>query len=94
EPEPDVEPTWQEIEDPRISEQKPADPKWWRIAFSDPILDELIEVALKENLTLRSAGLRVLQSQQQLAIAIGEQYPQQQQITGLAGRGKEEGITS
>ena len=37
---------------------------------------------MQKNLTLRSAGLRVLQSQQQLAIAIGSQYPQQQQING------------
>ena len=91
EPKPEVELAWQDIEDPRISEQTPADPKWWKYAFNDPVLDELIEIALRENLTLRSAGLRVLQSQQLLAIAIGEQYPQQQQITGLAGRGKEEG---
>lgn len=94
EPEPDVESAWQEIDDPLLSEQQPVDPKWWKNAFNDPVLDQLIQVALGENLTLRSAGLRVLQSQQQLAIAVGEQFPQQQQITGFAGRGKEEGITS
>jgi NodT family efflux transporter outer membrane factor (OMF) lipoprotein len=33
---------------------------------------------------LRSAGLRVLQASQQLAIAVGSQYPQQQQLTGDA----------
>ena len=42
---------------------------------------------------MRSAGLRVLQSQQQLAIAIGSQYPQQQQATGSASRQKESGTT-
>ena len=67
------------------------DPRWWQAAFEDPILNELTEQALQQNLTLRSAGLRVLQSQQQLAIAIGNQYPQQQQITALAQREQENG---
>jgi len=92
-PKADVAPNWLESEDPRISSLSPADPKWWKSAFNAPVLDQLIETAFEQNLTLRSAGLRVLQSQQQLAIAIGNQYPQQQQITGLGGRGKERGST-
>jgi NodT family efflux transporter outer membrane factor (OMF) lipoprotein len=44
-------------------------------------------------LSLRSAGLRVLQSQQQLAIAIGNQFPQQQQASGLASRQKSNNST-
>ncbi len=92
-PEADVESNWLESEDSRILSEQPADPKWWQSAFHDPVLDQLIETAFKQNLTLRSAGLRVLQSQQQLAIAIGNQYPQQQRITGFAGREKDEGTT-
>ena len=57
------------------------------------ILDQLVETALQQNLTLRSAGLRVLQSQQQLAIAIGNQFPQDQQVSGSASRQKSSGIT-
>jgi len=46
-----------------------------------------VETSLEQNLSLRSAGLRVLQAQQSLAIAIGEQYPQQQQFGGsVAGQ--------
>jgi NodT family efflux transporter outer membrane factor (OMF) lipoprotein len=59
-------------------------PEWWQTAFQDPILDRLVETALEQNLSLRSAGLRVLQAQQNLAIAIGDQYPQQQELTGSA----------
>ncbi len=87
-PDAPVESNWLEVDDPMLSSEPPADPKWWQIAFQDPVLDELVEMALQENLTLRSAALRVLQSQQQLAIAIGNQYPQQQQATGLAAREK------
>lgn len=92
-PKADVEPNWLEIEDARISSTAPTDPKWWRSAFHDPVLDQLIESAFQQNLTLRSAGLRVLQSQQQLAIAIGNQYPQLQQASGFAAREKEGGST-
>lgn len=84
---------WLEIEDPALTNESSADPKWWHTAFLDSDLDQLIEEALEQNLTVRAAGLRVLQSQQQLAIAIGNQYPQQQQFTGSASRQKSTGTT-
>jgi NodT family efflux transporter outer membrane factor (OMF) lipoprotein len=91
-PEAEVEPDWVEIEDSRVTSEPATDPKWWQSAFQDPELDKLVEAALQQNLTLRSAGLRVLQSQQQLAIAVGNQYPQQQQATGSASRQKDSDI--
>ena len=87
-PEAAVETNWLAPDDALVNSESPADPKWWHTAFQDPVLDQLIETALQQNLTLRSAGLRVLQSQQQLAIAIGNQFPQQQQATGAASRQK------
>ena len=92
EPAAPVESSWLYVADPLVSSEPPADPKWWQTAFQDPALDRLVEVALQENLTLRSAALRVLQSQQQLAIAIGNQYPQQQQVTGSAAREKSNAV--
>lgn len=79
-----VQDNWLEYEDPLLN-TSPVSPEWWKTAFNDPILDQLVETALAENLTLRSAGLRVLQARQQLAITIGNQYPQQQQISGQSG---------
>jgi len=93
EPEAPVESEWLETGDERISSKQPVDPEWWRTAFSDPVLDRLVEAALQQNLTLRSAGLRVLQARQLLAIAIGNQYPQQQQATGSASKQREQGST-
>jgi NodT family efflux transporter outer membrane factor (OMF) lipoprotein len=84
---------WLETEDPRITNAPPVDPRWWQSAFGDATLDQLIDTALQQNLSLRSAGLRVLQSQQQLAIAIGNQYPQEQALSGGASRQKESGLT-
>jgi len=54
---------------------------WWRV-FDDPALSELIETAYRQNLDLRMAGVRVLQSRAQLGLAIGDFYPQQQALTG------------
>ncbi|MFZ9032978.1 MAG: efflux transporter outer membrane subunit [Anaerohalosphaeraceae bacterium] len=92
-PEAAVEPNWLDVENALVTSQPPADPNWWKTAFQDPDLDQLVTTALQQNLTLRSAGLRVLQSQQQLAIAIGNQYPQQQQASGAASRQKENAAT-
>ena len=71
--------------DPLLDTTALAAPEWWKTAFNDPILDQLVEMALAQNLSLRSAGLRVLQARQQLLIAIGNQYPQQQQLTARPG---------
>jgi NodT family efflux transporter outer membrane factor (OMF) lipoprotein len=89
EPEADVQTGWTETESTLVDSKAALDPRWWETAFADPVLNELTSNALQQNLTLRSAGLRVLQSQQQLAIAIGNQYPQQQQIGALAERQQE-----
>jgi len=84
-PEPPLETRWIEYEDPGLDSESPLAPRWWQSTLKDPVLDRLVEIALEDNLTLRSAGLRILQARQQLAIAVGNQYPQQQDLTGSAG---------
>ncbi|HDY83935.1 MAG: transporter [Gammaproteobacteria bacterium] len=91
EPEADVQPEWIDTGNTLVNSTAALDPRWWETAFADPVLNELTNDALQQNLTLRSAGLRVLQSQQQLAIAVGNQYPQQQQIGALAERQQKSG---
>jgi NodT family efflux transporter outer membrane factor (OMF) lipoprotein len=54
---------------------------WW-LAFHDPILNRLVQIAYNQNLTLLSAGTRVLQARAVLGIAVGEFYPQVQQGAG------------
>jgi NodT family efflux transporter outer membrane factor (OMF) lipoprotein len=58
---------------------------WWRV-FHDPKLDRLIELAYAQNLTLLSAGTKVLQARAVLGIAVGEFYPQQQAGVGALTR--------
>jgi NodT family efflux transporter outer membrane factor (OMF) lipoprotein len=52
---------------------------WWRL-FDDLALSQLVDIAKRENLSLRVAGLRVLESRAQLGIAGSALYPQVQQI--------------
>lgn len=84
---------WLAESDSTITAKSIVDPRWWASSFKDPQLDHLIDLALGQNLSLLSAGLRVLQAQQQLAIAIGNQYPQQQQLSGSSSRQKANAIT-
>src|SRR5689334_20129123 len=64
-------PSWLESHQPRTSPDAAASAKWWQ-TFGDETLDRLIETAYTENLSLRAAGLRVLQAQARRGIAIGE----------------------
>ncbi len=73
---------WLEVGDKRVKEMSPEDKQWWSV-FNDPVLGRLIEIAYSGNLTLQTAGVRVLQARAQLGIAIGNQYPQSQQLNGL-----------
>lgn len=81
-PEAEVQQEWIYTTDPSIQPVEPTDKgRWWE-AFEDPVLDRLIEVAYRQNLTLKQAGVRILQARAQLGVAVGSLYPQQQQATG------------
>lgn len=53
--------------------------RWWTV-FNDPTLNRLVDLAYHQNLTLLAAGTRVLEARAELGVAIGEFYPQNQQI--------------
>jgi NodT family efflux transporter outer membrane factor (OMF) lipoprotein len=55
---------------------------WWH-AFNDPALDRIIEQAYTRNLSLKIAGLRVLEARAQLGISVGMLFPQDQRLTGM-----------
>jgi NodT family efflux transporter outer membrane factor (OMF) lipoprotein len=76
-----VSPNWGETGDQRVSTESTIYRDWWR-AFNDPVLDRLVARAYRDNLTLRQAGVRVLQARAQLGIAVGEVFPQTQQAIG------------
>lgn len=54
---------------------------WWT-QFNDPTLNALVESAYEQNLGLRTAGLRILESRAILGISHGNMFPQSQALTG------------
>src|SRR5437868_1005463 len=72
---------WLEANNPSVDTRNQEYRDWWSV-FRDPVLNRLIEIAYNQNLTLVSAGTRVLQARAELGVAIGEFYPQVQQGNG------------
>jgi outer membrane protein TolC len=57
--------------------------QWWMM-FNDNKLDNMIEVAYKNNIDIKQAGLRILQSRALLGVQEGLKYPQMQTLSGNA----------
>ncbi len=74
---------WHEQSKPELAAQTAVDTQWWK-EFNDPVLDELVELAYRQNLPLQIAGLRIVEARAQLGVATGQQYPQVQAAFGSA----------
>jgi outer membrane protein TolC len=74
---------WLESSSPKIASKEVDFSDWWTV-FDDPVVNQLVEAAYNQNLTLQIAGLRIYEARAQLGIAFGFQYPQTQQGTGSA----------
>lgn len=55
--------------------------QWWK-QFNDPVLDALVKTAYEQNLSLQTAGLRILEARARLGLAEGNLYPQTQEMNG------------
>ena len=72
---------WIETDNPKIKTEAAEKIDWWSV-FSDPVLNSLVETGYRQNLSLQIAGIRILESRARLGIAVGSQYPQQQDLFG------------
>jgi outer membrane protein TolC len=82
-PEAPVAGKWLESGNPSVKTNREDYQVWWK-AFRDPTLNRLIETAYRQNLTLMTAGTRVMEARASLGVAIGEFYPQTQQLRASA----------
>jgi NodT family efflux transporter outer membrane factor (OMF) lipoprotein len=72
---------WIDANDKRVRSQSDDLSKWWSV-FKDTVLDSLICDAYRQNISLRAAGMRVLEARAQLAIDTGNLLPQTQTAIG------------
>jgi NodT family efflux transporter outer membrane factor (OMF) lipoprotein len=72
---------WIDGDDRRVRKADDDLSKWWTV-FNDRVLDSLVCSAYQQNLSLRVAGMRVLEARAQLAIDTGNLLPQTQTSTG------------
>ncbi|MBW1997399.1 MAG: TolC family protein [Deltaproteobacteria bacterium] len=72
---------WLEEKDPKIRTEPGDFTQWWTV-FNDPVLNALVDTAYQQNLSLRIAGIRILEARARLGILTGRLYPQLQQGKG------------
>lgn len=72
---------WIDEGDKRVRSEQDDLAGWWTV-FGDPTLNELINRAHNQNLTLREAGFRILAARAQFGFAVGNLFPQLQQADG------------
>jgi len=87
EPEVEVNDSFLLTEDARITADPVDKMEWWTV-FNDPMLDALIEEAYAQNLTLRQAAVLVMEAMAARGIAVGELFPQSQEVSGSFDRTK------
>lgn len=70
---------WIDADDRRVLSD-PVDHAAWWATFNDPVLNELITEAYRQNLTVREAGARITEARALRAIVAGTVFPQQQDV--------------
>ena len=80
-PEAPVAEKWREAGNRLVNTHREDYRHWWS-AYRDPTLNRLVEIAYEQNLTLMEAGARVIKARASLGHAIGEFFPQTQQLNG------------
>lgn len=72
---------WIDSYNPKIQRGAMQSADWWK-QFNDPTLDQVVQIAYQQNISLREAGFRIAESQAQRAAIGGNLYPQSQQLIG------------
>ena len=76
---------WIDASDAQLRSDPASIARWWCV-FNDPTLNNLVDFACRQNLSLRQAAFRMLEARAQLAIARGELFPQSQTASGAYHR--------
>ncbi|MEM1282691.1 MAG: efflux transporter outer membrane subunit [Chlamydiota bacterium] len=74
---PNISCVWDIGDSEKLNQDPGRDCQWWKI-LDDPLLNDLVAIGYNQNLTLQTAGIRVMEARAILGIAVGELYPQEQ----------------
>jgi NodT family efflux transporter outer membrane factor (OMF) lipoprotein len=88
EPYADVASDWLEEPEDQLIKDTAGDYRAWWSQFNDPVLDQLVDMTYRENLTLKIACWRIQEARALRAIAAGNLFPQSQDASGGFGRAK------
>ena len=72
---------WIDENDARLRTDEADLSSWWGV-FDDPLLNNIMVDAYQQNLSLREAGFRVLAARARFGIAVGNLFPQAQNMDG------------
>jgi NodT family efflux transporter outer membrane factor (OMF) lipoprotein len=72
---------WIDADDRRVTSNSAQTADWW-LTFCDPVLNDLVQASYAQNLTLREAGMRVLEARAQRGVTAGNIFHQSQNING------------
>lgn len=75
-----VAPDWIDADDRRVLHD-PVDHAAWWATLNDPVLNLLVAEAYQQNLTLREAGARITEARALRSFAVGNLFPQQQDVS-------------
>jgi NodT family efflux transporter outer membrane factor (OMF) lipoprotein len=78
---------WIDANDPHVQSVARDYAQWWTL-FHDPVLDQLVQAASHQNVSLQTAGFRILEARAQRDMVAGNLFPQQQQANGSYQRGQ------
>jgi outer membrane protein TolC len=76
-----VQEKWIQHRDDAKSGGPSPDSAWWE-SFRDPVLNRLVDMACRNNLSLQAAGARIFQARAQLNQSRGNLFPQDQALSG------------
>lgn len=86
-PAPRVSTQWIDEDNPKVRPGNPNIAAWWDV-FDDPMLTRLIHDAASQNITVRQAGIQILNSRIQRTIAASELLPQGQSMVAGYNHGE------
>jgi NodT family efflux transporter outer membrane factor (OMF) lipoprotein len=81
-----VTPRWIDEDHPRVRVGEANLATWWEV-FDDPLLNKLVHDAYGQNITVRQAGILILQARLQRNLALTELLPQGQTLAAQYTRG-------